>query len=1225
MRVSIARRSVRLAAASVAALAGAVALAIGLGGPDGARSAVPSPGAGDAVITVKVGGARNVGLNTVGPVDGVTLQLYEGSGNAPGAAVAQGDWGTCTSDPEGDCSFAVPDAGGANRDRRFWIQQAGTATGTFQVPSLVTSTNGSTFTSTPYRVRTGTQLRAGQTYSSAANFMVNGSGVLASSGIWPTALDNPPFPQACGLRVALVVDLSYSVQIAGALPNLRQAASEFTDALVGTPSSVGLFTFGTKAPAEGAANANVSLTPVSTTEGAQVVKDRINGLQIFPTSPEYTNWDRGLFQVAQSLDVYDVTIVLTDGAPTRFGPFSPGGSASGSGSSTRFSEVEHSIFSANAVKAEGTRVIAVGIGDGVSGAPDNLRAVSGPVSGAADPADNDYYQADWAEVADVLRDVALAGCSGSITVVKEVVPAANIPGDVTGAMPAAGWEFNATATGGATVDPTDVATGLGTGAASFSFETSGPTTLTITETPQTGFNTFPVPTGDPSEPNAECQRLGGGTPGPVPVTAGASGQFSVDAGPTDVLSCIVYNQAFPVDPDPASVIFVKRWEIAMVDAGGNPVGTPETYAHGEQPTEFDAQIDLTDTTGGNAIPHPNLTWGFEYGGLFAGLEGFSEERVRLPEGCAVAWSRYTGKTVDADFDGPGAPVDRPITGDGDLPYPDTLEPGRNRYVLTNRVECTLPRLTLHKLVHEGDATPVAQDAWTLTATAPGGALPGPSGPDPDPGVTTPASGVSGQVTPGVPYVLSESGGDPRYVQWTARGLDPEQVAPGSTGSWICLMDVDDESTSVPALPQGLYGSITMHYGDDVHCMALNYSSELTIFKAVTGGAASEDDWTFSVSPRTPLQAPGLVPDDDVEAFETILLRPGQEYDLAENPGPPGYATTGLYCVWDDADGNVYDADMLDTPTLTLDMGGTGLCEYSNSPVTDVDVAKSHSQLPAGGLAVGDRFDYVLTTSNRGAEPALGLTVTDTVPAQLRVVSVRAPAGWTDETAGNAVSVRGDQLAAGTSAEVRVTVEVLPAAVGVGQLVNRACVAARNDADPADNCSTDQVPSPPAPPDPPTPPGPPAPPTPDVPGTPPPDAGTPPPAPTAAQRGRVRVTKTANRRTARAGQRLTYRIVVRSVGPGVARSVRVCDLLPSGLVFVRAPGARVSAGQACWTIARLPRGARRTFSVVTTVPRVGRTRVITNVVRVSGPNVTAVRGRATVPIRPPADRTPRYTG
>ena len=194
----------------------------------------------------------------------------------------------------------------------------------------------------------------------------------ASGGIWQNSRINPAIATKCGLSVAMVLDLSNSVTDAQ-LVQLKAAAAGMVDALTGTPSSVGTFTFATSAPAP--AGDTLALTPVSTPAGATTVKNKINGYNKPGGNAGGTNWDRGIYQVAQSPTTFDVAVVITDGNPTFYG------AGEGPGSRTRFREVENGIFSANAVKAENTKVIAFGVGDGVANAASglNLRAISGTV------------------------------------------------------------------------------------------------------------------------------------------------------------------------------------------------------------------------------------------------------------------------------------------------------------------------------------------------------------------------------------------------------------------------------------------------------------------------------------------------------------------------------------------------------------------------------------------------------------------------------------------------------------------------------------------------------------------------------------------------------------------------------------------------------------------------------------------------------------------------------
>lgn len=83
---SAASRRGRLRAIAVVAMSAVLAaLVVGVIDVQRVAAVVPTPGANESVITVRVGGVRGAN-NAVGPVAGVVLRLYEGSGNTPGGA-----------------------------------------------------------------------------------------------------------------------------------------------------------------------------------------------------------------------------------------------------------------------------------------------------------------------------------------------------------------------------------------------------------------------------------------------------------------------------------------------------------------------------------------------------------------------------------------------------------------------------------------------------------------------------------------------------------------------------------------------------------------------------------------------------------------------------------------------------------------------------------------------------------------------------------------------------------------------------------------------------------------------------------------------------------------------------------------------------------------------------------------------------------------------------------
>ncbi|QDB80219.1 VWA domain-containing protein [Georgenia wutianyii] len=421
--------------------------------------AVPAPTGNSAVITVKVGGDRST-TSAVAGLQGVRLRLHTGS-SSPAGPVNE-SWASCVSDSAGDCSFVVPETqagtrvcveflwgfcmrwdetpGGANYDRRFWVVQDSAPTGWYTNPALVTGGASSQVAST-YAFRTGEQLRAATTYRAGSQFMTAGSSETrtGSAGTWQTSRANPRLTQTCeaGLDVALVLDLSGSVANAGAVGDLKASAIAFAEALQGTGSRIALFTFAETAPrANGSSGQNYpTLLPVD--GNLATIRDRINAY----SAGGGTNWDRGIHQVAQNGQQFDLAIVVTDGQATY-----SGNPATGPGSFTRFSETEQAIFSANGLKAKGTRVLAVGVGGGIGGDAANLRAVSGPSGHAPGASANsaDYFQTGWRQLAPLLENLAKgATCQATVSVEKVAQPYGGT------AAPAAGWTFAATTSNGA--------------------------------------------------------------------------------------------------------------------------------------------------------------------------------------------------------------------------------------------------------------------------------------------------------------------------------------------------------------------------------------------------------------------------------------------------------------------------------------------------------------------------------------------------------------------------------------------------------------------------------------------------------------------------------------------------------------------------------------------------------------------------------------------------------
>ena len=193
--------------------------------------------------------------------------------------------------------------------------------------------------------------------------------------------------------------LDVSGSVAGSLNALKTAATTFTNSLVGTPSQVALFTFATTAPANATNNQNRPLTPVSTQAGADTVNAWIDGL----TTGGGTNWDRGIFQVAQSATPFDVAVVITDGNPTFYG------NQRGAGQLHPPPRGRERHLLGQRGQGRGRPGSSPSASAPASAAaPNNLISISGPT------VNSDYFQTtDYTQAGTALRALALGSCQGT--------------------------------------------------------------------------------------------------------------------------------------------------------------------------------------------------------------------------------------------------------------------------------------------------------------------------------------------------------------------------------------------------------------------------------------------------------------------------------------------------------------------------------------------------------------------------------------------------------------------------------------------------------------------------------------------------------------------------------------------------------------------------------------------------------------------------------------------
>ena len=130
---------------------------------------------------------------------------------------------TCVSTAAGACTLQV------SANRTYTVTQAGTPAGWFDNPSLATGSGRAVVS----RVYNSLRVAVGN-----ANLTIpapapnSDTSPTARSGTWALSKDNHQLPAVCGLRIALLIDLSGSVS-----PNLatyKAAARAFVESLAGT-------------------------------------------------------------------------------------------------------------------------------------------------------------------------------------------------------------------------------------------------------------------------------------------------------------------------------------------------------------------------------------------------------------------------------------------------------------------------------------------------------------------------------------------------------------------------------------------------------------------------------------------------------------------------------------------------------------------------------------------------------------------------------------------------------------------------------------------------------------------------------------------------------------------------------------------------------------------------------------------------------------------------------
>ncbi|WP_417744241.1 SdrD B-like domain-containing protein [Rosistilla oblonga] len=248
-----------------------------------------------------------------------------------------------------------------------------------------------------------------------------------------------------------------------------------------------------------------------------------------------------------------------------------------------------------------------------------------------------------------------------------------------------------------------------------------------------------------------------------------------------------------------------------------------------------------------------------------------------------------------------------------------------------------------------------------------------------------------------------------------------------------------------------------------------------------------------------------------------------------------------------------DGDADNDTNLSLDFGVVS--------TLDIQIVKSLSTTTPNAVA-GDELTYVLTVTNAGPIDGTGVTVTDTLPASLSIVSTTTSQGSVTSN-GNGLTANLGNLASGATATI--TVVTTLAASATGTVSNTANVTSNEtDSDPTNNQSTVVN--------------------------------------TISQETDLSITKTDVGDPTSPGNTIDYTLTVTNNGPSNATGVVVTDNLPTGVTFVSGTGSQGTVtnnnGVITANVGNLASGSTATVTIRVSVAS-GTTGTISNQATVTG--------------------------
>jgi uncharacterized repeat protein (TIGR01451 family) len=419
----------------------------------------------NSTITARKWGDRSSG-GTNSPLSGATMGLWRDDGDGefePGAGDGNAIQ-TCVTGAAGTCAFTGLPNGG------YWVQEI---SGTNPAFAVITTWAPGAYDEAnpplPYAAyRYGDPAADGGGENNGYPLFVNGNANSNATTDWfANRRVNPSIGDIqCQqlMRIVLVLDRSGSIQENGPA-GYQQAVESFLNDLVGTNTQVAIVSFAASATTD------ASYTDINTGLAAllaqveNIYENRLGG---------GTNWDAGLQTVDAFAPNPDLVLMVTDGNPTL------NQSSSTSSGEVNWFDFTEAVTSSNRLKAGDSRVIAVAAGAANTISVDGLIGISGPLTNQPSALDDDYFLGTVDELAEELREIAIARCGASVKIKKEIE---TTPGQWD---PGVGWSFDILDEDPPSVNFSPVppaSTVLANGVAEVTFEwaSSTPVEVTITE------------------------------------------------------------------------------------------------------------------------------------------------------------------------------------------------------------------------------------------------------------------------------------------------------------------------------------------------------------------------------------------------------------------------------------------------------------------------------------------------------------------------------------------------------------------------------------------------------------------------------------------------------------------------------------------------------------------------------------------------------------------------